>query len=469
MSNLPSTMQAMGHLAPAAGAFAKSSVDAKVINEGIGQSFAILTIRGKVWRIKFRGEETALLMPPSAPGMPQNTPQPNIEVVIVHSSPAVSKIYYEGQYSEGDSEAPDCFSVNGHNPDPASPKKQAELCATCPNNIWGSKTMANGKPGKACQDSKRLVVVPANDLANELFGGPMLLRVPPASLQDMGAYNSQLQQFGHAFYTVRTQLGFDHQVAYPKLTFAATAALQESEALKVVELQNDPRTKRILSEAVDSVRHEALPAPAQQQALAAPSQPHVIVPTPAVVQPTTPASSMAGAGVGLTGAVGGQPDAGVIPAFLDRTQTPAPAAQLVTPPATPPVVAQTVAQPVATPVVQEQPQPFRLLTPEELAKLTQPEMLAYMTQMQAHLSAQATLAQPAKPRGRRAAAPAAQAPVPPPSPQPTAEAPPVATVATAASAFAPAAPGVTNGVTPPAAEADPALASLNDKLGALLS
>ncbi len=525
MSNLPTTQQTLGalaHLAPAAPVFHGSTVAAGVLNEGISASFPILTIRGKVFRIKYRGEEAPLVIAPTVPGG-QPTPRPNIDVIIVHASPSIAKIWYDGQYAEGDNEAPDCFSVNGVNPDPASPRKQSELCATCPRNVWGSKTLPSGKAGKECQDSKRLVVVPADDIANEMFGGPMLLRVPPASLQDMGKYNSDLQQFGHAFYTVRTQLGFDMTTAYPKLTWNAVRALDANEAQQVIALQTDPRVKRILSEAVDQARAEvpaqlthagsvpaaATTAPSQQTAPAVPAAPvapatsaqpeyimaagagftreqflasgwtdeqllaagHMAVkappapavsPTPPVpvVAPTPPAPPAAPTATPI--ASGGVPDQP--PEFLRRQST-APA----TAPAAPavPVQAQQPAAPVA---VVTPPAPaaeaFRQLTAEEMTKLTPPEMQDYLTKLTAHLAAQQAPAAPAatgRGRGRRAAAVS-----PPPSPAPTAPVSPV--TAAPAVPTPPAAPSVPAPAAPAEAPAQgrDALAALDDKLGALL-
>ena len=136
--------------------------------------------------------------------------------MIISASPAISKIFYEAGYQEGDAEAPDCFSTNGVSPDPASPKKQAELCASCPQNRFGSRAnLVTGAKGKACQDSKRLAVVPADDMHNETFGGPMLLRIPPASLQGMGTYNAHLQNAGHTFYSVKSfQYQYHHHLQY---------------------------------------------------------------------------------------------------------------------------------------------------------------------------------------------------------------------------------------------------------------
>jgi hypothetical protein len=259
-TNLPSTQQAMTTGLPQLGLPSKVFAQLPQQNDmaqGVGVSFGLLTFRGKVWRIKFRGEEHALVLPPAVPGGPPAGPKPTCEVVIVKASPAISKVFYKDGYAEGDKEAPDCMSTNGQTPDPASPEKQCTTCAACPMNAWGSKMMPSGKPGKACQDSKRLAIVPADDMANEMFGGPMLLRVPAASLQDMAAFSSMMQQHGYPYYGVVVSLSFDMQNAYPKLVFTAVRGLNDAEAAKVIELQNDHRVTRILSEAVDTVRHEA--------------------------------------------------------------------------------------------------------------------------------------------------------------------------------------------------------------------
>jgi hypothetical protein len=469
---VPATMQALGHLAPAAGVLAKSKVDTKVLGEGITQSFPILTFKGKVWNIRYRGVDTPLLMPPRVQGGPQDTPQPHIDVVIINSAPSLSKIFYERGYVEGSTEPPDCLSVNGKTPDPASPKKQAEVCTLCPKNAWGSKTTEAGKQGKACQDSKRLVVVPAGDLRNEMFGGPMLLRVPPASLADTAQYSAVLERVGHTFFSVRTQLGFDHQQSYPKFVYTPIQALSEEEAAIVLELQEDPRTLRILSEPVE-------PAPIQTGTVL--GEPHVVSvpaqvthqpvtqPAPAVyVPPTTPSPVMPA-------------DPGPMPAGLVRQPTPAQPAPVAQVPVT-------AAGPAPA------PQPFRVLSNEEMAALPPAEMVPYMQALQAHLVAQSApqTAVPVGGRGRRRAAPAAV--VPPPSPAPTVESQPAEAQQVVPATLQPAlqsapqtvgnpfggggAPltpppvpteaGVSAGAPVGSAQPDAAIESLNAKLGTLL-
>lgn len=236
-------------------------VGQKVENElaaGVSSGFGVISFRGKVWRIKYRGEERDLMRPDG------DGPAHSIEVVIVRASTIVSKIFYKEGYKEGSTESPDCFSTNGQTPDAASKNKQANTCAACPMNAWGSRITPAGKPGKACSDSKRVVVVPLNDIANEVFGGPMLLRVPAASLQDAASYATTLGQLGYPIEAVGTRIAFDTKEAYPKLLFSAIRPLTDAEADKVLSLRDDIRVARILAEGSEHAAAPALPAPTPQ-------------------------------------------------------------------------------------------------------------------------------------------------------------------------------------------------------------
>ena len=229
------------------------------MSAGIGGGFGIVSFRGKVWRTKFRGEETALLREDGS------GPKSSIQVVVVRAAPVLSKIYFEGGYKEGDTAAPDCFSTNGVVPDPAANKKQARACAGCKQNAWGSRVTDAGKAVKACSDSKRLAVVPAADIKNEALGGPMLLRVPAASLQDMALFSNQMASAGFAYNTFVMDISFAIEDAFPKFVFKPIRPLTPEEIELVKELGDGPVAQRILVEAVDAVLHDtAVPAQATE-------------------------------------------------------------------------------------------------------------------------------------------------------------------------------------------------------------
>jgi hypothetical protein len=218
--------------------------DSDDLSSGVSGSFAVISFRASKWRVKYQGEEKPLL---NAEG----DPIPTLELIILKSNPAITKNYYEQGYTEGAVQKPDCFSLDGIRPDPGSEKKQSDTCAKCPKNVFGSRVTPAGKKAKACQDNRRLAVVPVNDPKNEMFGGPMLLRIPAGSLSDLAMMGKELKQRGFPYNAVSVKFGFDIDASYPKLTFKPVRPLTEAEALMVKELLADDRLERILAEAIE--------------------------------------------------------------------------------------------------------------------------------------------------------------------------------------------------------------------------
>jgi hypothetical protein len=317
---------------------------------GVQAGFGLITYKGKVWTIKYRGDERQLLRDDG------DGPRNSLELVIVKSSPHISKIWYEAGYVEGSTSAPDCFSANGIVPDISSVKKQAASCAACPKNAWGSRITPQGKQGKACSDAKRLAVVPMGDIANETFGGPMLLRVPAASLQDMAMFAKTMQKQGYPYNGIATRIAFDPAEAYPKFVFTAIRPLSAEEYALVVEHMNSVRTEQILAESVEMepAAEVAAPIPFEQTvtpgvtpaftppAQAAPVQAAPVAATPpaAPVAATPPAAQATAGGFGPTTGPASTQSA---PTAAAPASNPATAAQPNTP--TPSVQSEPATQP----------------------------------------------------------------------------------------------------------------------------
>ena len=227
---------------------------------GVQSSFAVVTYKGRSWRLKFRGE--VQLVRDAA-----NRPMPDLDVVIVGVAPNVSKIYYEKSYVEGDDNPPDCYSLDGIAPDANVPKRQNPTCGNCPKNAWGSRVTDAGKRAKACQDSRRIALVPLGDIANESLGGPMLLRIPPTSLPNLANYADFLQRKGADLPWVGTRLSFDENVAYPKIQFSALGFLDDEQADQVAVALENPLIERMLTDAAPTV---SAPAPAAEPDLGKP-------------------------------------------------------------------------------------------------------------------------------------------------------------------------------------------------------
>lgn len=236
-----------------ASVFGNAGITDNNLADGITASYGIIGYRGKVWSFRYRGN-TENLMRPDGDG-----PRNSVDFVILAAASHLSKTFYgRGRYVPDSHDRPLCQSVNGIKPDAGAQEPQSTLCATCPNNAWGSATdeKGNATRGKACKDNKRLAVVPAQDIANERWGGPMLLRVPPASLQNLAELGNKMKAAGIPLPAAVIQISFDPEEATPKLQFKGVRMLDEAEAKQVVALIKDEQVARILNEA-----DTAAPAP----------------------------------------------------------------------------------------------------------------------------------------------------------------------------------------------------------------
>ena len=215
MSNLVS-FEAGGVPAHIARRFAEQAGNSD-LSGGVGMGYPILSYKGKVWHV-VQGENRTLI------ANDDGEPRSSIEVVLLKSNPALSKIYYEGGYEEGANAKPTCYSNDSVAPAPDATDKQATKCAICPHNQWGSRITEQGGKGKACSDSRRLAVAPVGDLES-----PMLLRVPAGSLKELAAYAEMLNKRKTPYNAVLTKIGFDHTVAHQKFTFKALGYLTDEQ------------------------------------------------------------------------------------------------------------------------------------------------------------------------------------------------------------------------------------------------
>ena len=139
------------------------------LSAGTVGGFAGVGDKGKQWSVKYQGEKT-LVTRNDVHGDGSSDPAASLEVVIVKSSPVITKTWYEKNWTDGDNNAPDCFSSNGVAPDAASPKPQNTICKTCKWDAFGSRA-AEGFKGKACQDNRRIAAVLGDDPANRRSAG----------------------------------------------------------------------------------------------------------------------------------------------------------------------------------------------------------------------------------------------------------------------------------------------------------
>ena len=184
--------------------------------------FPVVSIKGKVFHVQ-RGDERTLITKGN-----DDEPASSLEAVIVAVNPNKSKVFYDSGYEEGSVAKPTCYSNDGIAPAADAEDPQANKCAVCPHNQWGSRITDNGGKGKACADSMRLAIAPPGQLND-----PMLLRVPAASLKTLGQYGAQLAKRGVEPQHVVTRIGFDYTVAHPALTFKAIRFVEEDEMQEI--------------------------------------------------------------------------------------------------------------------------------------------------------------------------------------------------------------------------------------------
>lgn len=258
MSNLvPVNVQVPAHLASRIG---QPSVLAQSMAGGLGsggESIPRISIKGARFRIVEGDTETVL-------------DTTAIDVIIVGANPRLSKTWYAKAWTpDSEPQAPECFSLDGVSPDPQSTQPQNDLCASCPQNAWGSKVTPQGQQIKACADKKRLAVVSADDPTGPTY----LLEVTPAALKGLNQYQKELAHRGIAPEIVRTRVTFDTDASFPKLKFGF-GGFNEADAQEAVDpLFGSLQVKEITGE------NPRQPVAVPQIAAAAPAP---VAPKPAV-------------------------------------------------------------------------------------------------------------------------------------------------------------------------------------------
>jgi hypothetical protein len=270
--------QLIANLGPQSKLLAHSKVDPRALAAGIKASFASVTFKGKTWGIRYRGQTKQLLARDPQTGAVLGS-IPYIDVVIVKAATPISKTYYIEKFKEGDFAAPDCWSTNGIKPDPAAPKKQNDICLPCKWNKFGSRTMDDGRKGKACSDNKRLAVVPAADIKNEAYGGPMLLKLPPSSFAALAQLEIELHMQGYRYDGLVTRLSFDHEAAFPKIVFTPVGVLNDHQVQEILNWQDNEIVDRILSEELVEVSGDPGQATAEADRPTSPTPPHRLLHT----------------------------------------------------------------------------------------------------------------------------------------------------------------------------------------------
>lgn len=209
-----------------------------------------ISIKGKNFRQIINGKE-------------YNVVEDNSMNVVIVRAAAVSRMFFEGTYKEGEVVKPTCWSSDSRTPDESVPQdqKQANSCLNCNQNIKGS----GAGNGRACRFQQRVAVMLEGAIdKREVYQ----LVLPPTSIfgegtkdkMPMQAYGKYLQAHNTNPITIITEMKFDSASATPKLVFKPVRLLSEEEQRVVIEMLEHEDTLKAIKLNVSQM-DKVLPAP----------------------------------------------------------------------------------------------------------------------------------------------------------------------------------------------------------------
>jgi hypothetical protein len=130
---------------------------------------------------------------------------------------------------------PVCFAVSREFGDLApsadASNPQAEHCAVCPRNVFGSA--ANGK-AKSCRNARRLAIVPPDAT---LETEPMIVTTSPTAISAFESYVLGLATEGRMPVEVVTLIAFKPDADYPTLVFGKPKPLTDKQLTVMMKLR----------------------------------------------------------------------------------------------------------------------------------------------------------------------------------------------------------------------------------------
>ena len=228
----------------------KSTIASAIVTDGSGPSIPRISIRAGRYRLNEDGVETTVGV--------------TLDTIIVGANPRVSKVFYKDAFdASAENIRPACWSNDGLKPDANVTAPVSSSCADCPHNVLGSKILPSGAKSKLCSDQRHLAVVPAAD-PTKVYS----LTVPVSGMKALREYFKELTNYNIGPEEVITELGFDDQASYPKITFKQKGYVPEKAITRVDELISSD-TVKVATRQLAHASATALAAPAAKPALAA--------------------------------------------------------------------------------------------------------------------------------------------------------------------------------------------------------
>lgn len=226
----------------------KSAITSAIVGEG-GASIPRISIRAGRYRLNEDGVETTVGV--------------TLDTIIVGANNRVSKVFYGKAFdAAAENVRPDCWSNDGLKPDGSVASPVHTSCADCPNNVLGSKILPSGFKSRLCADQRHLAVVAAAD-PSKVYS----LTVPVSGMTGLREYFKDLSNYGISPEEVVTELGFDDQASYPKITFKQKGYVPEKAISRVDSLLLSDSVKIATREMAPTKAGPALSAPSTASAM----------------------------------------------------------------------------------------------------------------------------------------------------------------------------------------------------------
>lgn len=194
-----------------------------------------------------------------------------LDTIILAAAPAVSRVYYQGNFDPNDNQPPACYSADGVVPADDVKSRQSDKCAMCPQNVKGSK-IVDGAKFKACSYFRRIVLMLAGDTEDQRV---FKLDVKAQGLfgensqneQNLNDYIRKVATRGVDLGAVVTRISFDLNATVPKLLFKASRFITQEEMYAVENLvkSEEVLSLKTVSMATLDLSTEETPANIDQQ------------------------------------------------------------------------------------------------------------------------------------------------------------------------------------------------------------
>jgi hypothetical protein len=199
-------------------------------------------------------------------------PVPNNKLDVIILDYAFENTYYEGKYDPNNTRSPECFAIMhaipGADPDDMVPHdmsatKQADNCGECANLKWGSDP--GGGRGKACQERRRLIMIPANaaESADKVLSAETaIMKLPVTSVKLWANYVATVATLNkRPPWGLVTQIGTQpNPKSQFNVTFTAQSALPDA-VMQAIMQKRELCLQTLLKPYDPNGEEEAAPAP----------------------------------------------------------------------------------------------------------------------------------------------------------------------------------------------------------------